>query len=119
MAELFACPCCGYLGLPYPAYEKMPPPPFDDLGLPPYVDRFGSASFQCCDCCGYEFGFDCDAGACGRARSFHEYLEGWMRDGACWFNSSRPAPTGWDLASQLAAAGMAMPSIDGNNNPGR
>jgi hypothetical protein len=112
MSMEFVCPSCGYPGLPFPPYQNFPPPPYGDLGSPPYDLRFGAASFQSCDCCGYEFGFDCDTSACGRARSFREYREEWIQNGAAWFSSSHPQPPGWNLAEQLAAAGLVLPQLE-------
>ena len=117
MTNHFACPCCGYFGLSAPAYEDLPNPPFGDLGLPPYVGRFGFASFQCCACCGYEFGFDCDAGASGRARSFEDYRVQWIKDGARWFSGTLLAPKDWNLTAQLMTAGICIQPMGCDKNP--
>ncbi|MCE2791435.1 MAG: hypothetical protein ACK493_12485 [Planctomycetota bacterium] len=104
-----ACPCCGWWGLEYPAYDKLPQPPFGDLGQPPYNERYGSASFQCCHCCGFEFGYDCDPAASGRHGNFRDYLREWAEAGRNWF---RPLerPEDWSLPAQLTAAGL--PPLD-------
>jgi hypothetical protein len=102
---LYACPCCGWWGLEYSAYDKLPEPPFGDLGQPPYIGRFGSASFQCCDCCGFEFGYDCEPAACGREVTFREYLLDWVKRGSHWFRPNQ-CPESWSLENQLAAAGL-------------
>ena len=109
MSTSFVCPCCGYPGLTTRPYERLPPAPYDDLGDPPYIERFGAASFEACDCCGYEFGFDCDAAACGNPRSFRAYRQQWLSGGATWFSSRRAKPPGWNLNRQLAVAGLPVP----------
>jgi hypothetical protein len=83
----------------------MPEAPFGDLGPPPYIGRFGEASFQICACCGFEYGYDDDAGASGRARSFAAYLEEFLARGCKWF-SPRERPEGWSLEAQLREAGL-------------
>jgi hypothetical protein len=102
----FDCPCCGYRNLEHPAYSEMPQPLPSDLGNPPYIGRYGMASFQCCDCCGFEFGFDDDASASGRETSFEEHLRRFVQSGMPWF---RPdcRPEGWDLEIQLRQAGIS------------
>lgn len=109
-ARQFACPCCGWWGLGSPAYDKLPQPPFGDLGQPPYIGRFGSASFDCCACCGFEYGYDCDPSASGRRGSFRDYLRQWAGSGGTWFRPSQRPPQ-WSLAEQLAAAGI--PPLEG------
>jgi hypothetical protein len=103
--ELFYCPCCGYRGLHGPAYSEISSPPFGDPGDPPYIGRFGHASFECCDSCGLEFGYDDDPGASGRACSFKQYRTEFDQRGQTWF---RPAkrPEGWTLEEQLIQAGI-------------
>lgn len=103
--EPFACPCCGHRGLGEPAYAALPEPPFGDLGAPPYVGRFGYASFECCACCGFEFGYDDDAGASGQACSFADYLARFVAQGCRWFCPDQ-RPAAWSLTEQLRAAGI-------------
>ena len=72
------CPVCGYPELGEPAY-----------------DGFGDPSFDICDCCGTQFGYE-DAG-----RS-HEFLrDEWIAKGMPWWNSAKEAPLGWDPVQQL------------------
>ena len=104
-AERYHCPCCGYRGLHHPAYPELPPAPFGDLGDPPYIGRFGHASFGCCDCCGFEYGYDDDPGASGRACSFRQYREEFVAAGCRWFYPDR-RPDGWSQDEQLRAAGI-------------
>ena len=103
--ERYYCPCCGYHGLHEPAYSEMPPTPFGNLGDPPYIGRFGWASFECCECCGFEFGYDDDPGASGRGCSFGQYRAERVSQQMVWFRSDR-RPGGWSLAQQLRAAGI-------------
>src|SRR5215472_4990706 len=84
----FVCPCCGYPKLDCPPYEGMGLPPWPDHGSPPYHKRYGAASYACCECCGFEFGFDDDPGASAAASSFGEYLADWIADGCKWFRPS-------------------------------
>lgn len=105
VGERYNCPCCGYLGLSQPAYSEMPPAPFGDLGKPPYIGRFGYASFGCCDCCGFEYGYDDDPGASGRACSFKQYRAEFVARDMAWFRPDRK-PVGWSLDDQLRAAGI-------------
>lgn len=100
-----ACPCCGFRGLNYPAYDQLPEPPFGDLGQPPYIGRFGEASFECCECCGFEFGYDCDPAASGRHGTFRDYLVKWVEHGSHWFRPNQ-RPENWSLEQQLAEAGL-------------
>lgn len=104
-AELYYCPCCGYRGLSQPAYTELPPPPFGDLGAPPYIGRFGGATFECCDCCGFEFGYDDDPAASGRACSFRQYRSEFVAGGCQWFRPDE-RPVAWSLPEQLRAAGI-------------
>ena len=99
------CPCCGYHGLEFLPYSEMPAPPYGDMGDPPYIGRFGEASFGCCDCCGFEFGYDDDAGASGRACSFRQYRQEWITRQMPWFRPEK-RPADWSLVEQLAAAGI-------------
>jgi hypothetical protein len=83
----------------------MGPPPWLDHGVPPYHQRYGSASYDCCPCCGFEFGFDDDPGASAIASSFGEYLADWIASGCVWFTPSSK-PQGWSLDQQLRRAGI-------------
>lgn len=100
----YYCPCCGYGGMDLPAYEHIGPPPWVDHGAPPYAVRYGPPSYDCCNCCGFEFGFDDEPGA-GKGLSFSEYLRSWVADGCVWFSPDR-RPAGWSLCSQLEAIGI-------------
>jgi hypothetical protein len=73
------CPVCGYDGL-----EELP------------YDHDGNPSYEICDCCGFEFGFDDDS----EGLSFEEYRKKWIEEGAKWFNPDMK-PKGWDIKRQL------------------
>lgn len=73
------CPVCGYNGL-----EEVP------------YDNDGNPSYEICDCCGYEFGFDDGS----EGVSFEQYRRKWLDEGADWFNISLK-PEKWDLKKQL------------------
>lgn len=70
------CPICGYQ-LAEPMEKKLL-----------------MFSFSICDCCGVEYGAD----------DTPLYREGWLRNGAPWFNGT--APAGWDVNKQLENAQM-------------
>jgi hypothetical protein len=102
----YVCPCCGYPDLSAPPYEHIGLPPWPDHGSPPYHQRYGFPSYECCACCGFEFGFDDDPGASAAASSFREYLSEWIAGGCVWFAPARQ-PDGWRLADQLRHAGIS------------
>jgi hypothetical protein len=71
------CPVCGYDGLDEPA--------FDDDGVP---------SFDICDCCGTQFGYD-------DATMPHSVLrEKWVAKGMPWHSRVIPPPLDWDPVEQ-------------------
>jgi hypothetical protein len=100
-----ACPVCGYRGLWQPPYERMPPVPYPDFGDSPYAGRLGAASLEGCHRCGYQFGYDDDAGACGTPTSFRAYRQRWVAGGCRWW-SSRPQPVDWSPREQMRAVGI-------------
>ena len=63
---------------------------------PPWGDDGRSPSFEYCDCCGAEFGYqDGNVTAARRHRAW------WLERGAVWFTPSERPPR-WDLEAQLA-----------------
>jgi hypothetical protein len=72
-----------------------------DFGEPPWVD--GQPEYLVCLCCGAESGVD-DISV-GDAQ---DYLARWVKSGASWFVPAE-RPESWDLASQLARAGILPP----------
>ncbi len=63
------CPVCGHL-----------------LKEPPY-DPDGNPSYEICDCCGFQFGFDDQS----EGWTFEVYRASWLKTGAFWF-SERDKP---------------------------
>src|SRR5262245_11585155 len=104
--RFFVCPCCGYPEIADPPYERMGLPPWLDHGLPPYAQRYGFPSYECCPCCGFEYGFDDDPGGSAAASSFREYLTEWIAEGCVWLAPARK-PKDWSLDQQLTRAGIS------------
>ncbi|WP_132313659.1 hypothetical protein [Paenibacillus sp. BK033] len=73
------CPICGY----------------EELTQAPY-DTDGNESFEICDCCGFEFGFD----DVHDGHTFETYRNKWISAGATWFYK-QSEPEIWDLNQQL------------------
>ena len=89
---MFACPVCGAEELSVPPYEDWPPSPGVVLS-PPYHRTLGGASFEICPNCGFEFGYDDDAGANGIGFSFEAWRTQWEQQGSARW-SSRPRRDG-------------------------
>jgi hypothetical protein len=83
--------------------------PLPDGLTPPYVQWLGKPSYEVCLCCGFEFGNDDEPGT-AEPVSFETYLKDWIEGGAIWFDS-KAKPSNWSLSVQLAAAGIASPSV--------
>lgn len=79
------CPTCGYEGL----YE------------PPRSDS-GSASYEICPCCGFQFGVSDD----DEGYSYLAWRQSWINDGMNWFSDSRSKPNDWNPYRQLERAGF-------------
>ncbi|MBF0504600.1 MAG: hypothetical protein HQL14_05805 [Candidatus Omnitrophica bacterium] len=76
-SPFYICPVCGFNGL-----KEIP------------YDKHGSASYEICLCCGFEFGFE------GKG-NMALFREDWIRKGAPWFSPGLK-PENWDLQKQLA-----------------
>lgn len=76
---MYICPVCGY--------DKLTEEPYDDDGNP---------SYEICNCCGFEFGYDDSS----EGRSFEIYRKRWIEKGASWFNL-KAKPVEWNLKKQL------------------
>lgn len=62
----------------------------------PWGDDGQSPTFEICDCCGTEFGYeDATVAAAIRARAL------WLEKGAPW-SDPKAMPNGWNLETQLA-----------------
>ncbi len=75
----YICPVCGY----------------NELDEAPY-DNNGNPSYNICDCCGFEFGYDDGS----EEISFKEYRKKWIDEGSKWFRSEKK-PKIWNLSNQL------------------
>ncbi|MGL4874385.1 MAG: hypothetical protein ACRC30_07010 [Clostridium sp.] len=74
----YVCPICGY--------PNLDESPRNEKGMP---------SFDICDCCGIEFGYeDCTE------ESAIEYRKRWIDSGGEWF-SKELKPSNWDIENQL------------------
>ncbi|MCU5774495.1 hypothetical protein N5923_11400 [Erwiniaceae bacterium BAC15a-03b] len=77
-SDLFICRVCG-------AWQSDPL----------WGDDGKNASFNICDCCGVEFGYE-DATQVGLKR----FREKWLSNGAKW-NNPKYRPENWSLEEQL------------------
>lgn len=59
-------------------------------------DEFGYSTFEICDCCGIEFGYEDST-----PEGIRTYRERWLTAGARWFKL-KSKPDGWSLELQLA-----------------
>jgi hypothetical protein len=78
-SESFPCRVCGYL-----------------YSFPPWGKDGKTPTFEICDCCGVEFGYE-DA----TLAAIHQYRSKWLSNGAEW-NRPECKPVNWDLEAQLA-----------------
>lgn len=86
---MFQCPVCHDTRLSYPPYEVWPPP--SGLAIsPPYEDLLGTASYEVCPRCGFEFGNDDNPGT-AEPSSFADYRREWEAEGRPWFDDSAGA----------------------------
>lgn len=67
----------------------------DKLEYPQYYDN-GSPTFEICECCGFESGFD----DLSEGLTITEYRNKWISDGAQWLNSNLK-PENWNIHDQL------------------
>ena len=103
----YYCPCCGYDGLECRPYQESPNPPYNlSIVRPPYYVHWGDASYEVCDCCGFEFGND-DHGMNSNL-SFEDYLTKWIARGTPWFSPDFKTPD-WSLDNPLRTAGLQRP----------
>jgi len=75
----YLCPVCGF--------NKLNEEPFSKKNEP---------SYEICPCCGFEFGFNGE----NNKRSFNDYRQRWIADGAIWF-SAEVKPKDWNYKKQL------------------
>ena len=79
------CPVCGFCG----------------LNKPPYMGEYCSweelPSFETCDSCGFEFGYD----DLNNGETFESYRWKWQAGGCEWWSKHNLPPQGWDVTMQL------------------
>ena len=80
-ADLYICPVCGYPELTEPPRYR------------------GSASFEMCPCCYFQFGYSDDA----RGFTYEQWRKQWVERGMPWCSKrvGEVAPEGWDPVRQL------------------
>jgi len=61
----------------------------------PWGEDGKTPTFEICDCCGVEFGYE-DA----TSKGVREYRKRWLDHGAEWWEPTR-RPENWDLSEQL------------------
>ncbi|MBP0000045.1 MAG: hypothetical protein J7641_13790 [Cyanobacteria bacterium SID2] len=62
---------------------------------PPWGIDGRTPSFEICDCCGAEFGYN-DV----TLQTIYQYRQSWLSQGANWFDRTQK-PEGWSLEAQL------------------
>jgi hypothetical protein len=67
-----------------------------EQATPPWGDDGRTPTFEICDWCGVEFGYE-DA----TPRGVAAHRERWLRGGATWFRPEKRPPA-WELSVQLA-----------------
>lgn len=66
-----------------------------DNGFHPWGEDGKTASYEICDCCGVEFGYE-DS----NVESVKLYRQSWVEKGAPWFNE-KLKPKDWSFEKQL------------------
>lgn len=90
MNTAYTCPVCGFPGLGEPARTEG-----------------GGGSYEICEACGFEFGFDDDS----EGYSYEAWRLRWIARGMPWDSAGiRPAPDGWDPAVSLRGVVGAAPT---------
>ncbi len=78
----YQCPVCGFHGL-----ER------------PHQLASGNASFEICECCTFQFGYDDD----DQGFTFAQWREQWIARGMPWGgDGDEEPPPNWDPTAQLA-----------------
>lgn len=63
---------------------------------PPWGIDNQSPTFEICDCCGVEFGYEDST-----PQSIKDYREKWIKQGTPWFNK-KIKPENWSIEEQLS-----------------
>ena len=105
MTDLFICPVCGYSGLKRQPYTLS-----------------GGGTYDNCDCCNFEFGYDDDPSACGnypddytREQMWDAYRKEWIRGGMRWGDddpASNLQPNNYNPLEQLKSIGIELTQED-------
>ncbi|OLY94437.1 hypothetical protein [Cnuella takakiae] len=66
----------------------------------PWGDDGATPSFEICDCCGVEFGYEDST-----ELSIKRYREDWLRRGGEWFDK-KAKPIDWSLDEQIKYVGV-------------
>jgi len=83
------CPVCGY----------------PEIGV---LDDHGCTTFEICDCCGAESGYQ--YGADATEERLLELRRAWFHSRAAkWHSTIRKPPAGWAPVAQLRSAGLKVP----------
>lgn len=69
---------------------------------PPWGEDYNTPTFEICDCCGVEFGYE-DVTSEAQAR----FRQNWLTEGARWFDESK-RPEKWDFSAQFAQLGIEI-----------
>lgn len=113
------CPVCEEGELRARPYATWPPPPGVEVA-PPYAEQLGSASYEVCSRCGYEFGYD-DNPAGGPGQSFEDARRAWEADGRPWPSVARVTRihveqiVDWPTFHDVVAADLDFPDYYGRN----
>lgn len=70
----------------------------------PWGEDGKTPSFEVCDCCGVEFGYEDSS-----PKAADAYRQAWLARGAPWFHDAAKPP-GWALEKQLSAMGISASS---------
>lgn len=108
---MYHCPCCGYDGLELRPYADMPDPPWDEHPDPPYCVHYGEPTYDVCDCCSFEYGFEDEPGGGATPDSFETVRLEWIKRGCPWFYEHKK-PEGWLLTEQLKRIGVDIDRLD-------
>jgi hypothetical protein len=75
---------------------------------PPYLNQLGSASYEICHQCAYEFGYDDDPWDGEPGPTFEEYRRTWILSGRPWF-ADRDRPPGRASTGEITTPQLQLP----------
>jgi len=94
MTRYFECPCCGCISLSAQPYAEISHAGERSPIAIPYESVFGAPSYEGCDSCGYEFGFDDNPGGGLEGQRFSEHRASWLSKGGYNPKVDDPLPDG-------------------------